>query len=94
MGRSFKMKYNNSSFPFKSGEIKTVVDKERVGPVENVDLDREIEEHNKWHEEDEKSKTGDSRAPGFASLGASEYIRGKQLRKKKLNIKKRCSDPV
>ena len=87
------MKYNNSSFPFKEspmkdGQIKTVVDRERVGPVENVDHDREIEEHNKWHEEDEKSKTGDSRAPGFASLGASEYIRGKQLRKKKLNIKK------
>tara|TARA_R100001594_G_scaffold32241_1_gene59929 strand:- start:375 stop:617 length:243 start_codon:yes stop_codon:yes gene_type:complete len=39
---AFKMKYNNSSFPFKSGEIKTVVDKERVGPVENVDLDKEL----------------------------------------------------
>jgi hypothetical protein len=47
MGGPFKMKYNNSSFPFKEspmkdGQIKTVVDKERVGPVENVDLDEEL----------------------------------------------------
>ena len=80
MGGPFKMKYNNSSFPFKSGEIKTVVDKERVGPVENVDLDREIEEHNIWHEEDEKVD--------IKSIDAASYIKGKQLRKKKLNIKK------
>ena len=43
MGGPFKMKYNNSSFPFKSGEIKTVVDKkEGKGPRENVDLDKEL----------------------------------------------------
>jgi hypothetical protein len=42
MGGPFKMKYNKSSFPFKSGEIKTVVDKkEGKGPRENVDLDKE-----------------------------------------------------
>ena len=85
MGRSFKMKYNNSSFPFKEspmkdGQIKTVVDRERVGPVENVDLDREIEEHNIWHEEDEKVD--------IKSIDAASYIKGQQLRKKKLNIKK------
>jgi hypothetical protein len=42
MGGPFKMKYNNSSFPFKSGEIKTVVDKEEgKGPRANIDLDKE-----------------------------------------------------
>ena len=85
MGGPFKMKYNNSSFPFKEspmkdGQIKTVVDKERVGPVENVDLDKEIEEHNIWHEEDEKVD--------IKSIDAASYIKGQQLRKKKLNIKK------
>ena len=40
---AFKMNYNKSSFPFKSGEIKTVVDKkEGKGPRENVDLDKEL----------------------------------------------------